>query len=157
VLSQASDYALPATLVLARRLGGGPVRVQEIGSSASRAPCRSRRDGGPHRPAGHHARARLARRAAGAVPHPAGQQVAPHTSPSTVAPTAFSGAGVVSCGDRELAASPGAAVVYSPAELHGVRAAADAAEASVLFATIARRPGSAPHGIGRATPHASAA
>jgi quercetin dioxygenase-like cupin family protein len=86
-----------------------------------------------------------------------GQQVVPHTNPSTVVLTVLSGAGVVSGGEGEQAVGPGAVVVYAPAELHGMRAAADAAESFLLLATIAPRPGTAPHGIGRATPHASAA
>jgi quercetin dioxygenase-like cupin family protein len=72
------------------------------------------------------------------------QQVAPHTSPSTVVLTVLSGVGTVSGGEGEQAVAPGAVIVYAPGELHGMRAAADAAEPLVLLATIAPRPGAVP-------------
>jgi quercetin dioxygenase-like cupin family protein len=86
-----------------------------------------------------------------------GQQVAPHTSPSTVMLTVLSGTGVVSGADGEQAIGPGAVVTYEPDELHGMRATADAAEPFVLLATIAPRPGTVPQAVGLSSRRASAA
>ena len=80
-----------------------------------------------------------------------GQEVAPHTSASTVVLTVLSGAGFVFGGEpaREYPVHPGVVVTYAPRELHGMRAAADASEPFVLLATIAPRPGTAPQSPGR--------
>ncbi len=85
-----------------------------------------------------------------------GQQVAPHTNPSTVVLTVLSGAGIVSGGDGEQAVGAGAVVAYAPEERHGMRAAPDAAEPFVLLATIAPRPGVVPQALARAAGDAPA-
>ena len=69
-----------------------------------------------------------------------GQQVAPHTSPSTVVLSVVSGSGVVLAGDGERAVRAGEIVVYEPGELHGMRALD---EQLVIAAIIAPRPGAA--------------
>lgn len=66
-----------------------------------------------------------------------GQQVAPHTSPSTVVLTVLSGAGLVTGGDREQPARAGMVVAYAPNERHGMRAVD---ERMVVLAAIAPRP-----------------
>ena len=72
-----------------------------------------------------------------------GQQVAPHTSTSTVVLTVLSGTGMITAGETDRPVGAGDVVIYAPAELHGMRADAGAAEPFVLLATIAPRPGAA--------------
>ena len=67
-----------------------------------------------------------------------GQEVPPHTSPSTVLLTVLEGAGTLSGAGEERRCSAGDVVLYAPGELHGMRA--DDAEL-LLLATIAPRPG----------------
>ena len=67
-----------------------------------------------------------------------GQEVAPHTSPSTVLLTVLEGRGVLSGGDGERVCAAGDMVAYAPGERHGMRA--DDAEL-LLLATITPRPG----------------
>ena len=68
-----------------------------------------------------------------------GQQVAEHTSPSTVVLTVLHGAGLVMRDGEPLPVTVGDVVVYSPRELHGMRAVN---ERFVVMATITPRPGS---------------
>lgn len=70
-----------------------------------------------------------------------GQQVAPHSSPSTVVLSVASGSGFVSGSDGERAVREGDIVAYEPAEEHGMRAED---EPFVIVAVIAPRPGGAP-------------
>lgn len=67
-----------------------------------------------------------------------GQSVAPHRSASSVTLTVIAGCGFASGDGGERPIAPGAAVVYAPNEIHGMRAAD---EPLVLLATIAPRPG----------------
>jgi quercetin dioxygenase-like cupin family protein len=67
-----------------------------------------------------------------------GQAVAPHRNASTVMLTAIAGRALVTGGDDEQELAPGAAVLYEPNEMHGMRAVN---EEAVLLATIAPRPG----------------
>jgi quercetin dioxygenase-like cupin family protein len=76
-----------------------------------------------------------------------GQQVAPHTSSSTVVLSILSGTGVVSDGERDYSVRAGAVVAYMPNEPHGMRALDDPL---VILATIAPRPAAvAPGGLHR--------
>lgn len=68
-----------------------------------------------------------------------GQEVPPHTSPSTVLLTVLAGAGTLSGADAERRCAAGDVVAYEPGELHGMRA--DAGEELRLLATITPRPG----------------
>ena len=65
-----------------------------------------------------------------------GQQVAPHVSDATVLLTVLSGTGVISGGDGEAIAGPGAVAAFTPGELHGMRAGD---ERFCLLATIVRK------------------
>lgn len=67
-----------------------------------------------------------------------GQQVTPHTSPSTVLLEVLEGTGMISWADGERSAGPGGMVTFVPGELHGMRALD---ERFCLLATIAPRPG----------------
>ncbi len=67
-----------------------------------------------------------------------GQDVAPHTSASTVILSVVAGTGVVSGPEGERRAEIGDAVAYAPGERHGMRAVD---EPFVVLATIAPRPG----------------
>ncbi len=67
-----------------------------------------------------------------------GQEVAPHTSPSTVLLTIVSGSGFVTGADGEREVRAGDIVSYAPSELHGMRARE---ERLVIAAVIAPRPG----------------
>jgi len=67
-----------------------------------------------------------------------GQQVAPHTSTSTVILSIVSGSGVVLGAEGEREVRAGELVVYEPRELHGMRAVD---EQLVVAATITPRPG----------------
>ncbi len=67
-----------------------------------------------------------------------GQQVQPHTSPSTVILFVASGTGVVSGAEGERPARRGDVIVYASGELHGMRADD---EQLVIFAVVAPRPG----------------
>ena len=67
-----------------------------------------------------------------------GQQVAPHTSASTVILSVIAGSGLVSGPEGERPAGPGDVVAYAPDERHGMRALD---ERFVVLATIAPRPG----------------
>lgn len=69
-----------------------------------------------------------------------GQQVAPHTSTSTVVLSVVSGSGVVLGAEGERSVAAGEMVVYEPHELHGMRALD---EQFVIAATITPRPGAA--------------
>ena len=69
-----------------------------------------------------------------------GQEVAQHTSPSTVVLTVLRGAGLVLREGEPLPVTVGDVVVYAPRELHGMRALD---ERFVVMATITPRPGSA--------------
>lgn len=69
-----------------------------------------------------------------------GQQVAEHTSPSTVVLTVLQGAGLVLRDGEPVPVQVGDVVVYAPRELHGMRALD---EPFVVMATITPRPGSA--------------
>lgn len=68
-----------------------------------------------------------------------GQQVQPHTSPSTVVLVIAAGSGVVSGAEGERTARAGDVIVYASGELHGMRAGD---EQMVVFAVVAPRPGS---------------
>ena len=70
-----------------------------------------------------------------------GQAVPPHRSPSTVTLTVLEGSGTLSGGDAERRCAAGDIVVYSPDELHGMRATEGEL---LLLATIAPRPGERP-------------
>lgn len=67
-----------------------------------------------------------------------GQEVAPHTSTSTVLLSVISGRGTVSGASGESAVSAGDLVAYEVGELHGMRAGD---EQLVLVAIITPRPG----------------
>jgi len=67
-----------------------------------------------------------------------GQEVAPHTSASTVLLTVLAGSGILSGGDDERRCAAGDVVAYAPHERHGMRADA---EELLLLATITPRPG----------------
>jgi quercetin dioxygenase-like cupin family protein len=67
-----------------------------------------------------------------------GQEVAPHTSTSTVLLQVVSGSGFVSGESEERRVRAGDLVVYEPSEVHGMRAVD---EELVLAATITPRPG----------------
>ena len=68
-----------------------------------------------------------------------GQSVPVHTSGSTVVLHVFSGSGLMSGSDGELAVRPGAVVAYEPQEPHGMRAPT---EELIVLAVIAPRPAS---------------
>ena len=68
-----------------------------------------------------------------------GQQVATHTSGSSVFMTVVSGSGFVSGGDGERAVGPGEFLAIAPREPHGMRAAEGEL---VIAAVITPRPGS---------------
>jgi len=73
-----------------------------------------------------------------------GQQVAPHTSPSSVLLLAVEGSGTVTTADGEtpdgeMPLAVGEAAMYEPRELHGMRAVA---ERFVVMAVITPQPGS---------------
>jgi quercetin dioxygenase-like cupin family protein len=68
-----------------------------------------------------------------------GQEVAPHTSTSTVLLAVIAGKGTVSGASGESRVAAGDLVSYETGELHGMRAGS---ETLVLMATIAPRPGS---------------
>ncbi len=67
-----------------------------------------------------------------------GQQVAPHTSSSTVILSVVAGRGIVLGAEGERAVRAGELVVYEPHELHGMRATD---QQLVIAATITPRPG----------------
>jgi len=67
-----------------------------------------------------------------------GQEVAPHTSASTVLLTVLEGSGTLSGGDGDRACREGDVVAYVPGELHGMRATDGEL---LLLATITPRPG----------------
>ncbi len=67
-----------------------------------------------------------------------GQEVAPHTSTSTVLLSIVTGTGTVSGASGESPVVPGDLVSYDMGELHGMRAGDDTL---VIVATIAPRPG----------------
>ena len=67
-----------------------------------------------------------------------GQQVAEHTSPSTVILTVLQGEGLVLSAGAAVPAKAGDVVAYAPREVHGMRALA---ERFVVLATITPRPG----------------
>lgn len=67
-----------------------------------------------------------------------GQEVATHTSSSSVTLAIVSGAGYVSGADGERAVAAGEFVAYAPDEPHAMRAGT---EELLLLATIAPRPG----------------
>lgn len=67
-----------------------------------------------------------------------GQQVAPHTSTSTVILSVVSGSGVVSDPLVEREVRAGDVIAYEPGELHGMRALG---ETLVVQAIITPRPG----------------
>ncbi|HEY9514772.1 MAG TPA: AraC family ligand binding domain-containing protein [Gemmatimonadaceae bacterium] len=69
-----------------------------------------------------------------------GQQVAPHTSASTVILSIVSGSGTVLGAEGERSVRAGELVVYEPHELHGMRALD---EQLVIAAAITPRPGTA--------------
>lgn len=66
-----------------------------------------------------------------------GQQVAVHTSASTVLLVVVSGSGIVAGGEDERAVRAGDIVTYDPREPHGMRADS---EQLVIAAVIAPRP-----------------
>jgi quercetin dioxygenase-like cupin family protein len=68
----------------------------------------------------------------------AGQEVAPHTSASSVLLTVLEGSGTLSGADAERVCRAGDVVAYAPGELHGMRATDGEL---LLLATIAPRPG----------------
>jgi quercetin dioxygenase-like cupin family protein len=68
-----------------------------------------------------------------------GEEVAPHTSPSTVILTALDGHGTFIGPEHERSVQPGTVVAYEPNELHGMRATDGQ---FIVLATIAPRPGS---------------
>jgi quercetin dioxygenase-like cupin family protein len=67
-----------------------------------------------------------------------GQEVAPHTSTSTVLLSIVSGSGTVSGASRESSVKAGDLVAYDAGEVHGMRAGR---EPLVLVAVITPRPG----------------
>jgi quercetin dioxygenase-like cupin family protein len=69
-----------------------------------------------------------------------GQQVAPHTSTSTVILSITSGGGIILGAEGERTVRAGEIVVYEPGELHGMRALD---EQLVIMAAITPRPGAA--------------
>ena len=68
----------------------------------------------------------------------AGQEVAPHTSTSTVLLSVVAGSGTVSGASEERPVSAGDLVTYEPGELHGMTAGS---EQLLLVAVITPRPG----------------
>ena len=68
----------------------------------------------------------------------AGQEVAPHTSTSTLLLSVVAGSGTVSGASGESPVSAGDLVTYEPGELHGMKAGR---EHLVLVAVITPRPG----------------
>ena len=66
-----------------------------------------------------------------------GQQVAPHTSTSSVILTVVEGTGIISGPDAEERCGPGTVIAYAPEELHGMRALE---ERFIVMAVIAPRP-----------------
>ncbi|HEY9426280.1 MAG TPA: AraC family ligand binding domain-containing protein [Gemmatimonadaceae bacterium] len=69
-----------------------------------------------------------------------GQQVAPHTSTSTVILSIACGGGIILGAEGERTVRAGEIVVYEPGELHGMRALD---EQLVIMAAITPRPGAA--------------
>lgn len=67
-----------------------------------------------------------------------GQEVPPHTNPSTVMLTVLEGSGTLRGGDEERIFQTGEMAIYEPGELHGMRATAGEL---LLLATITPRPG----------------
>lgn len=67
-----------------------------------------------------------------------GQEVPPHTSPSTVLLTVLAGCGTLSGADGERVCVAGDVAAYEPGELHGMRATDGEL---LLLATITPRPG----------------
>lgn len=67
-----------------------------------------------------------------------GQEVPPHTSPSTVLLTVLAGRGTIAGADEERECRAGDLVAYEPGELHSMRATG---EELLLLATITPRPG----------------
>ena len=67
-----------------------------------------------------------------------GQEVAPHTSSSTVLLSVVEGRGTVSGASGESSVSPGDVVAYDAGELHGMKAGS---EQLVIAAIITPRPG----------------
>lgn len=67
-----------------------------------------------------------------------GQQVPPHTSPSSVLVTVLSGDGEFSGSDGAVALRAGDSAVYAPAEVHGMVAGPDGLR---FMAIITPRPG----------------
>jgi quercetin dioxygenase-like cupin family protein len=67
-----------------------------------------------------------------------GQEVAPHTSNSTVLLSVVKGTGTVSGATGESSVSPGDVVAYEVGELHGMKAGS---EQLVIAAIITPRPG----------------
>ncbi|HEY0969404.1 MAG TPA: cupin domain-containing protein [Gemmatimonadales bacterium] len=70
-----------------------------------------------------------------------GQEVPPHTSPSTVMLTVLAGRGTLSGADGARECGPGEMVTYEPEEIHAMRADT---EELLLLATITPRPGERP-------------
>jgi len=70
-----------------------------------------------------------------------GQQVAEHTSTSSVSLVTISGTGVVSGAEGEHPVKVGDLATFAPGEPHGMRAEADTL---VLLAVITPRPGARP-------------
>ena len=67
-----------------------------------------------------------------------GQQVAPHTSTSSVILTVVEGTGIISGPEGDERCASGSVVAYAPEELHGMRALE---ERFIVMAVIAPRPG----------------
>ena len=67
-----------------------------------------------------------------------GQEVVPHTNPSTVMLTVLAGSGLLSGAEGERRCAAGEMVAYAPGERHGMRATD---EELLLLATITPRPG----------------
>lgn len=67
-----------------------------------------------------------------------GQEVAPHTSVSSVLLTVLAGSGLLCGGDEERRCAAGEMVAYAPGERHGMRATD---EELLLLATITPQPG----------------
>jgi quercetin dioxygenase-like cupin family protein len=68
-----------------------------------------------------------------------GQEVPPHTSPSTVTLTVLAGAGTLAGADASRVCRTGDMVTYAPNELHAMRATEG--EELLLLAAITPRPG----------------
>ena len=71
-----------------------------------------------------------------------GQEVAAHTSPSTVTLTVLEGRGSLSGADGARDCGPGEMVTYEPNEVHAMRATGG--DDFLLLATITPRPGARP-------------